>query len=96
MATDEGKAVIAAVILLAAAAVIALILRPDPQGHAAWFFALMPGATAAPAFLDIEWKLFHRAGPEVMWTAVVLFSYVWYFVLSYLAIKVYRRVHASH
>ncbi|HEU5451154.1 MAG TPA: hypothetical protein VFU76_04180 [Terriglobales bacterium] len=87
---------IAAVILLAAAAVIALILRPDPQGHAAWFFALMPGATAAPAFLDIEWKLFHRAGPEVMWTAVVLFSYVWYFVLSYLAIKVYRRVHASH
>ena len=96
MATDERQAMFWAIVLLAIAAVVALILRPDPQGHAEWFFALLPGATAAPAFLDIEWKLFHRAGPEVMWTAVAVFSFVWYFVLSYLAIKVYHRVHAAH
>ena len=96
MATDERKAMVWAIALLAAAAVIALILRPDPQGHAEWFFALLPGATAAPAFLDVEWKLFHRAGPEVMWSAVAVFSYVWYFVVSYLAIKLGRKFREAH
>ncbi len=72
------------------AAFIALWIHPDARGHATCFFALLPGAYAAPAFLDIEWKVFHRAGPEVMWSAVVVFSFVWYFIIGYAAVKAYR------
>ncbi len=79
-------------ILLAVAAFIALWIHPDAQGQATWFFALLPGAYAAPAFLDLEWKLFHRAGPEVMWSAVMLFSFVWYFVVGYAGVKAWRFV----
>lgn len=88
--SDERVGAIAAVGLLALAALIALGIHPDPRGQATWFFALLPGAFAAPAFLDVEWKLLHRAGPEVMWTTVMLFSYVWYFILGYAAVKAYR------
>ena len=79
--------------LLATAAAIAFGIHPDSQGHAAWFFALLPGAYAAPAFLDLEWRLFHHAGPAVAWSTEILFSYVWYFVVSYAVIKFYRMLH---
>lgn len=88
--SDDLRAALVALVLLAVAAFIALWIHPDPHGSATWFFALLPGAYAAPAFLDIEWKLFHRAEPEVMWTAVMLFSFVWYFVLGYAGVKIYR------
>jgi hypothetical protein len=89
---DDLRAVLTAIVLLALAAFIALWVHPDQHGQATWFFALLPGAYAAPAFLDIEWKLFHRAGPEVMWTTVMLFSLVWYFVVGYAVVKAYRFV----
>jgi hypothetical protein len=87
---DELRAAVVALVLLALAAFIALWIHPDPHGRATWFFALLPGAYAAPAFLDLEWKLFHRAGPVVMWTTVMAFSFVWYFVVGYAAVKLYR------
>ena len=94
---DEGQAAVAAAVLLALAAVVALWIHPDPQGQAKWFFALLPGAFAAPGVLDVEWALFHRAGPVVMWTTAMVFSYVWYFALSYAAIAVRHAVsHRKH
>jgi hypothetical protein len=87
---DDVSAAFAAIVLLALAAFIALWIHPDPRGQATWFFALLPGAYAAPAFLDVEWRLFHRAGPEVMWATVMLFSFVWYFIVAYAVVKVYR------
>ena len=80
---DEWRAAVAAMALLALAAVVALWVHPDAQGQATWFFSLLPGAFAAPAVLDVEWALFHRAGPVVAWTTVMLFSYAWYFSLGY-------------
>ncbi len=90
--SDELRAALVGIVLLAGAAFVALVIHPDAQGQATWFFALLPGAYAAPAFLDVEWKLLHRAGPEVMWTCVMLFSLVWYFVVGYLGVKAYRFV----
>ncbi len=94
---DEWKAGLAAVALLALAAIVALWVHPDGQGQAKWFFALLPGAFAAPGVLDVEWALFHRAGPVVMWTTAMVFSYGWYFVLSYGAIAIGHVVsHRKH
>ena len=86
---DIRQAALAAAILLAAAAVVALWIHPDPQGSATWFFALLPGAFAAPSLLEMEWRLLHRAGPIVMWSTVMVVSFLWYFVISYAGVKAY-------
>jgi hypothetical protein len=86
---DDRRAAFVAAVLLAVAAFVALWIHPDRQGQASWFFALLPGAYASPLFLDLEWKLFHRAGPAVMWTTVMLFSFAWYLVVAYAALKTY-------
>ena len=91
--SDEVRAAVLAVALLVMAAAIAFGIHPDAQGHAAWFFALLPGAYAAPTFLDLEWRLLHYAGPAVAWSTEILFSYVWYFAVAFAAIKLYRLVH---
>ncbi len=93
--SDERRALLLAIALLAIAVLIAFWVRPDPQGHATWFFVVLPGAFAAPAFLDLEWKVFHHAGPAVAWSTEVLFSYVWYFVVSYVAVKGYRMLRGT-
>ena len=93
--SDELRALVLAIALLAIAVVIAFGIRPDPQGHARWFFVVLPGAFAAPAFLDVEWKVFHHAGPAVAWSTEILFSYVWYFVVSYVLVKGYRTLRAK-
>ena len=90
--SDEVRAALLAFGLLAVASAIAFVIQPDPQGEARWFFALLPGAYAAPTFLDLEWRLFHHSGPAVAWGTEILFSYVWYFVVAFVAIKLYRLV----
>jgi hypothetical protein len=88
---DWMWAFVAALGLLGAAAFIVFVIRPGGfEGQIGWFFALMPGAIFGLPFADRVFKVVPGAEPVALWSSVVGITFLWYFAISYAAIKTYR------
>jgi len=83
-------AFVAALGLSGTAAFIVLVIHPGGfEGQIGWFFALMPGAVFGLPFADHVFKVAPGAEPVALWSSVVGITFLWYFAISYAAIKTY-------
>jgi hypothetical protein len=88
---DGVWACVSASVLAAAALFVVLVLRPGGfEGQIGWFLTLLPGAIAGVPVSDRLYKMSSSLSAIGLWTTTVSLSFLWYFVLSYLAIKIYR------
>jgi hypothetical protein len=88
---DWMWASVAAVGLLGAAAFIIFVIHPGGfEGQIGWLLALMPGVIFGLPFADRVFKVAPGVEPVALWTSVVGITFLWYFALSYAAIRTYR------
>jgi hypothetical protein len=89
--SDWKAAGIAAFGLLGIATFLVFATHVGFEGQITLFFALLPGAF----FLVTTSEHIHTLKPifsVATWPLIFFFSYLWYFVLSYLAIKIWHTV----
>jgi hypothetical protein len=80
---------VSASVLLGIAAIIILVIHPGGfEGQIGWFFLLLPGAYVAAGMAG-HGPLSASVSP---WPIIFVASFLWYFVITYAAIKVYRLV----
>jgi len=88
---DWMWAFVAAFGLLGAAAFIVFVIHPGGfEGQIGWFVALMPGAIFGLPLADHVFKVAPGAERVALWSSVVAITFLWYFAISYAAIKSYR------
>jgi len=85
------RSCVAALGLLAVAASILVVIHPGGfESQIAWFFGLMPGAFAGAVVGDRLYEMNPWLDRIVYWPVFLGVSFLWYLVISFLAIKVYR------
>ena len=88
---DSAKAVIAALILLGAAAVLVFVIHPGgSHGQVGWYAGLLPGSVVATFLMDFVQDLVPQAQRLAYLALTLVFSFLWYFLLAYIVIKVVR------
>jgi hypothetical protein len=86
-------ACVAALGLLGAAAFIIFAIHPGGfEGQTGWLVALMPGAIVGLPLADRIFKVAPGAERPALWISVAGITFLWYFAISYAAIKTYRFV----
>lgn len=93
---DWVLALLAASALLALAALVVFGINPGGfEGQIGWFFALMPGAIFGLPFADRVYKIAPHAEGLALWGSTIAISLVWYFAISYAAIRAYRFINRT-
>lgn len=88
---DSTRALVGALVLLASASFILFFIHPGGfEGQIGWFLLLMPGAIIGLSVADRVYKISASAEPFALWGIVIPISLLWYFAISYAAIKAYR------
>lgn len=89
--SDWKWAVIAASAIVAVAGLVMLLLKPFGfENGIAWFLGILPGALVAYPVSDHVFKVAPRAEPLVFWTVLIGLNLCWYWMLVYIAIRIYR------
>lgn len=89
--SDRSWAHVAAAALFGLAALAVFAIPHGFEGQGAWYLALLPTSIVAGIISDIVSKTTTRGESIVFWVLFVCFDYLWYFGISYAAIKTYRR-----
>ena len=90
---DWKWACLAGLALLGVAVFVVFVIHPGGfEGQIGWFFGLLPGATIGAHLADMVYKFVPRLEIIVQWLSILGISFLWYFALSYAAIKSYRFV----
>ena len=88
---DWNRAFLSSLGLTAAAAFVIFIIHPGGfEGQIGWFFALMPGAFVAVPLGDRVFRIAPNAERIVFWSSIIGITFLWYFAISYAAIKTLR------
>jgi hypothetical protein len=88
---DWMWAFVTALGLLGAAAFIIFVIHPGGfEGQIGWFVVLMPGAFLGLPLADRVFKVAPGAERIALWTSVAGITFLWYFAITYAAIKTYR------
>lgn len=88
---DWKWACIAAAILTGLAMLVVFAFHPggfETQG--AWLLALLPATLATYPLSDYVDKAAPHAEPVVSWTSVARFNFLWYWLVSYVVLKIRR------
>jgi hypothetical protein len=96
--SDARLAWFMAVLFTGIAAVLVATVRVFPGGfetQAIWLFVLLPGALFALPLSDLFRGLPRQAEGIVFWLLLVLLSWPWYWLVSYLLVRFFRRVPKS-
>ena len=83
----------AALLTIAAYAVFGFQLGFEEQ--VGWYVILLPGAVVAAAISDIIKKTIPGAETVAFWGLLIGLNFLWYFGISFVAIKAYRFVSNS-
>lgn len=90
---DWKWACVAAFALLGAAVFVVVVIHPGGfEGQIGWFLDLLPGAIVGEILADTAHKILPRVERIFYWCSILSISFLWYFALSYAAIKAYRFV----
>lgn len=90
-AGDWAWACIAAALLLGVAAFVVFVVHPGgPQGQVAWYGALLPGSFVGVVVLSYIQGFIPHAQRIAYLCLMVLFSFLWYFLIAYIVIKIVR------
>jgi hypothetical protein len=91
--SDWKLACLAGIILLILAAFAVFVIHPGGfEGQIGWAFGLLPGAMLGAYLGDLIYKSHPALEPIVFWTLIIAGSFLWYFSISYLTIKIGRPV----
>jgi hypothetical protein len=89
--SDKKWACVGALCLLGIAAFIMFAVRPGGFETAIGrFFLLLPGSIPAYVVSDRVYRLAPKVEPVVYWTLIIGLSFVWYWGISYVVIKIFR------
>jgi len=84
-------ACVAAFALLGIAVFVVFVIHPGGfEGQMGWFLDLFPGAIVGEILADAVFKVSPGVERIVYWCSILSISFLWYFALSYAAIKTYR------
>ncbi len=78
--------------LAAALVATATVFRGGFEAQAAWGLALLPGELLALPLSDLMTALPRRVEGIAFWILLIAFSWPWYCLVSYILIKLVRRV----
>ncbi|HYA22775.1 MAG TPA: hypothetical protein VEF05_01360 [Terriglobales bacterium] len=90
--SDSGRAAFGAVCLFGVAAYAVFGFQHGFEEQVGWYITLLPGAIVAAGISDIVTKIAPSAEFVTFWGLLVCFNLVWYFGISFVAIKAYRFV----
>jgi hypothetical protein len=77
--------------LVGIAAFVMFVIRPGGfESAIGWFFVLLPGAIPASLVSDRVYKSAPNAERVIYWALIIGVSFVWYWGLSVLTIKIFR------
>ena len=80
----------AASVLLGLAALAVFEIPHGFEEQVGWYLGLLPGGFFAAAFSDLVESVIPRGKSIMYWGLLFCLNFLWYFVISYAAIKVYR------
>ena len=81
----------AALGLLGLASFVVFVIHPGGfEGQLGLFFGLMPGAIVGLSLANRVFKVVPSAERMVLWSSAIGITFLWYFAVSYAAIKIYR------
>jgi hypothetical protein len=88
---DWKRAVPIALILLGVATFVIFVIRPGGfESQLAWFFGLLPGALLGEYLGSHVSRLAPDLDRVAQWGSIFGLSFLWYFLISYGLIKIYR------
>lgn len=88
---DWAWASIAAVVLLGAAAVIVFVLHPGgTPGQTVPYAGLLPGSIVGAMLMGVAQDLMPHAQRAAYLCFLIVFSFLWYFVIAYIVMKIGR------
>ena len=91
--SDKRWACIAAVPLLAIAMLVIFVVKPGGfEGQAVWFFGLLPATLLEYPLLYCTDKILPQASNTVFYVLIPFFNFFWYWLLSYLYIRIARAI----
>jgi hypothetical protein len=88
---DWSRAFVAALVLSVSAAFVIFVIRPGGlERQVGWFVALMPGMIVGSPLAERVHVVSPNLAPIVDWSSLLGITFLWYFALSYFAIRVFR------
>ena len=88
--SDWGRSCVAAAGLLGVAALAVFKIPHGFEEGVGWYLILLPGAFFAAGLSDFLARGIPRANSLVFGSLVVCFNFIWYFLLCFIFLKVYR------
>lgn len=86
---DWAWALIAAVVLLGAAALVVFVLHPGGS-QVGWYAGLLPGSIVAALLGSLVEGVLPHAQQIAYIGLTLVFSFLWYFIIAYIVVKVVR------
>jgi hypothetical protein len=89
--SDSKWACISGLCLSGLAFFVVLVIRPGGfETQIGWFVALLPGALVGFPISDFVYKLAPGVERFVFWILLIGLDFLWYAVISYVLIKIWR------
>ena len=93
---DWAWACIAATVLLGAAALLVFVIHPGgQQGQVGWYAGLLPGSTVGAVLVSFVQDFIPHAQRIAYLCISLVFSFLWYFAIAYIVIKIVRAAGAK-
>jgi hypothetical protein len=88
--SDWSRSCLAAAVLLGLAALAVFKIPHGFEEQVGWYLILLPGAFFAPAISDFIARIIPRDHSFVFGGLLVCFNFIWYLLICFTCIKVYR------
>lgn len=89
--SNSKLACVAAVLLTGLAMLVVFVFHPGGfETQDSWFLALLPAGLAVYPLSDVVYRVAPHAEPIVFWISMIAINFLWYWILCFILIKLYR------